>query len=353
MDNQITFAQALRMLDSQNMQYSILELGSGWRAIVTQYGGRLLGPFASDDGQSVLWTTPAMKNEKDFADFVASRNWNLGGERFWVNPELRFFCEAPELFDETYTVQKELDPGNYVLKVGNCSVELTQGVQLRDLNNGALKGFHIRRRYAPAINPLQYVKSLKDLKVDYCGYVQDVELRDDTPEIPMYLEPWTVAQVNPRGKFIVPFFGDFDFVDYYEPVGEMQRVKNGYVELDVTGDRKYKVCYRSAQTFGRMAYLKPWGNIWHLMVRNYYNDPSIPYCSEPWGNLGDRGCSNYFYNDHGPTGGFAEFEHGGATIGLDANRDHSSSTSSLWFFFGDFECMRKIMKSLMGIDYQP
>lgn len=352
MNNHITFAQAVKMLESQNIEYRVLQLGEKWKALITQYGGRLLGPFSADDAESVLWTTPAMKNEEDFAAFVAERNWNLGGERFWINPELRFFCEAPELFDDTYTVQTQLDPGYYSLSDKNGSVYLAQDVDMTDLNNGAHKKLSIKRRYASALNPLSYIKSLKDIDVDYCGYVQDIEIKDLMPETVMYLEPWTVDQVNPAGKFITPFFGEFDFVDYYIPAEEMQKVCDGYAELEVTGDRKYKVCYRSAQTFGRMAFLKPWGDGWHLMIRNYYNDPSIPYCSEPWGDLGNRGCSTYYYNDHGPTGGFAEFEHGGATIGLDADRDHSSSTSSLWFFFGSQQDIGKIMKTLMGIDYK-
>ena len=352
MNNHISFSQAIAMLESQHMEYRVLPLGGEWKAIITRYGGRLLGPFKGDAGESVLWASAAWKNEADFRALVEARNWNLGGERFWVNPELRFFCEAPELFDATYTVQGALDPGDYALSQADGVVELNQSVTLSDLNNGARKSFEIHRRYMPALNPLSSLKGLRDLNVDYCGYTQDIELRDTLPETKMYLEPWVVSQVNPRGKFITPFFGEFDFVDYYEPVKEMQRVRDGYVELDVTGDRKYKVTYRSAQTFGRMAYLKPWGDDWHLMVRNYYNDPSIPYCSEPWGNLGDRGCSTYYYNDNGPTGGFAEFENGGATIGLDSGRDHSNSTTSLWFFYGSQADIGKIMKNLLGIDYK-
>lgn len=352
MDNHISFNHAIAMLESQHMQYAVLPLGGEWKAIVTRYGGRLMGPFKGDDGESVLWANAAWKNEADFKAFVDAREWNLGGERFWVNPELRFFCEAPELFDATYTVQGELDPGNYAIKQSDRGVELAQSVMLKDLNNGAKKSFDIRRRYAPALNPLRGLKGLRDLNVDFCGYVQDIELQDTLPETKMYLEPWILTQVIPNGKFITPIFGDFDFADYYEPVNEMQHVCDGYAELDVTGDRKYKVAYRSAQTFGRMAYVKPSGDGWHLMVRNYYNDPSIPYCSEPWGNLGDRHCSTYYYNDNGLSGGFAEFENGGATIGLDANRDRCYNTTSLWFFYGSQDDIASIMKYLLGIDYR-
>lgn len=352
MNNHITFQHAIDMLNSQKQPYEILHLGGDWKAIVTQYGGRLIGPFQGN-GESVLWCNPAWRDAESFARHIENRNWNLGGERFWVNPELRFFCEAPEKFDSTYTVQTELDPGNYALTREGDSICLAQSVSIRDLNNGAPKSFDIRRRYFAATNPLAYVKSMQDIDVDFCGYVQDIDLYDTLPETKMYLEPWTVDQVNPEGgRFVTPFFGEFDFVDYYIPAEEMQTVRDGYAELKVTGNRKYKVCYRSAQTFGRMAYVRPDGDRWHLMVRNYYNDPSIPYCSEPWGDLGNKGCSTYYYNDDESNGGFGEFEHGGMTIGLDANRTHCSNTSSIWFFFGSQQDIGRIMKTLLGIDYQ-
>ena len=90
MNNHIAFNQAKRMLESQNIAYEVLQLDGNWKAIITQYGGRLIGPFAGDEAESVLWVTAAMKSEEEFKTFVENRKWCLGGERFWVNPELRF-----------------------------------------------------------------------------------------------------------------------------------------------------------------------------------------------------------------------------------------------------------------------
>lgn len=352
MNNHVTYRQASEMLDSQDQEYRVLDLGGGFRALVTRYGGRLLGPFKGEEGESILWVTPAMKDETAFREFIDSRQIHLGGERFWVNPELRFYCEAPDKFDETYTVQPEIDPGHYTLEQDGDSIVLAQHTSLRDLGDGTEKCFFIKRRYTKARNPLDSVSSLKNLNLEYCGFIQDIELTDESLDKKAELEPWVLTQVNPDGKFVTPYFGEFEFVDYYTPVEEMQRVCDGYVELDVTGSRKYKVAYRAAQTFGRMAYVKRWGGGWHLMVRNYYNDPSIPYCSEPWGDLGNRGCSVYYYNDDLSNGGFAEFENGGLTLGKAAGREVSCNITSLWFFFGGQEEIKTVMKYLLGIDYQ-
>ncbi len=352
MNNRITFRQAVSALTGAGVGYQVLELGGSWKAIITQYGGRLLGPFLGDQGESLLWSTPALKDAGSLRDFVRARSWNLGGERVWVNPELKYFCKAPELFNQTYTVQDALDPGNYSIKLQPDGIHLEQSVKLEDLGNKEIAEFSLRRRYATAPNPLAYVKGLRDLGVDYCGFVQDLEIADRTPG-GTCLEPWILTQINPGGSCITPFFGDFDFVDYYDPVGNMQTVRDGYAELKVDGATKYKVGYRTAQTFGRMAHVHRDGDRVRLMVRNFYNDPSIPYCSEPWGDLGNKGCSVFYYNDDGSTGGFAEFENSCATVGPEARRSQSSSTTSLWFFFGSEADIRIIMRSLLGVDYQP
>ena len=351
MDNHISFEKTIEMLKLQDMKYHVLELNGQWKAVITQYGGRLLGPFCGDGGESLLWMNGVWKQRTAFRRFVACREWNLGGERFWINPELRFFVKAPERFSETYTVQPALDPGNYRLAQSARGVTLQQEISLADLNTDAIHEISARRSYRPAENPLKYIRSLKDLPVDYCGYIQEIELEcNDAGEIT--IEPWTVTQVNPEGRFVIPYFGDFDCVDYYgNNPEEMQSVHDGYAELNANGALKYKFGYRSAQTFGRMAYLKPHGDGWQLMVRNYYNDPSLPYCAEPFGELGNRGCSMYFYNDRGLKGGFAEFENSGTPIGSDSENGRSVSSSSTWFFFGNQENIGKIITNLMGIHY--
>lgn len=351
MDNHISFEKTIEMLKLQDMKYHVLELNDHWRVIITQYGGRLLGPFHKNDGESLLWMNSAWKQKTAFARFIANREWNLGGERLWINPELRFFVKSPESFSETYTVQAALDPGSYRLEQTAHNVTLQQDISLTDLNTDAAHEINAKRSYRSADNPLKYVRGLKDISVDYCGYIQEIELEcSDFGEIT--IEPWTVTQVNPEGRFIIPYFGDFDCVDYYgnNPEG-MQSVCDGYAELNANGALKYKFGYRSAQTFGRMAYLKPYGEKWQLMIRNYYNDPSLPYCAEPFGELGNRGCSMYFYNDRGGKGGFAEFENSSTPIYRDLENGKTVSSSSTWFFFGDRENIDKVITNLMGIHY--
>ena len=353
MNNKITCKDIVNRLEEHHMAYDIVTLENGFQIIVTEYGGRIFGPF-DKDGISVLWVNEVFSDCSKFNDFMEKEEWNLGGDRLWIAPELEFFCTEPSKFDETYTVQRNMDPGYYRIEMMDEGVCLQNEAEVEILGDGNTKMYSCERRISSAKNPLEYVSSIDKDKVKYCGYVQDILLKDKKKNQKMYLEPWILTQINPGGKVIVPYLGTFDFVDYYEPVDETcQKIFDGYAELNITGKRKYKTAYRSANTFGRMGYVnRTPGGDWYLMIRNYYNDPSIPYCSEPWKNLGDKGCSMYFYNDDGSTGGFAEFENSCATIGMDANRDCSYSTTSLWFFMGEKEELEKIIKVLLGVSYK-
>ena len=353
MNNHIVFTQAERLLKQNSIPYETLDLGNGYLALLVRYGGRLLGPFRGESGESVLWVNGAMGDDEAFAAFVAGRQVHLGGERFWINPELRFFCESPEKFNSTYTVQDDLDPGHYRLSRREGTVCLSLEGILKALDTGEEKRFAAERRYFAAPNPLSWYRLTRALPVEYCGYTQEIDLTDLNPEIPIPLEPWTVTQVNPAGRYITPYFGDFEFVDYFTPVGGMQKVMPGYAECRVTGDRNYKVAYRAASTCGRTAFLRELENgQWHLMIRNYYSDPSVPYTAGPWGEPGNRGCSLFLYNDDGSNGGFGELENSGITVGAGTGRSKSTSVSSTWFFFGDQGSVAKIMRGLLGIDYR-
>jgi len=353
MNNRITFDQTIQRFREHNMPYKVMELGDNFRIVVASRGGRVFGPFDGND-ESILWMNKSFQSKEKFQKFLDSKEFHIGGERMWVGPELELFCDAPELFDETYTVQPALDPGNFTMQDAPYGgVTVGQDVKMSVLRNGSDKSFYFSRTFSAAANPLTYMKQLKDVCIRYCGFSQDIYLKDMMPETKMYLDPWVLTQVNPGGRVIVPFFGEPEFDDYYEPTDEtVHRVCNGYAELNTNGCRKFKTAYKAANTFGRMGHVNKLNNgNYYLMIRNYYNDPSIPYSSEPWDDLGKRGCSMYFYNDDGSNGGFAEFENSCAMIGLDSNRDESYSTTSLWFFVGKKEDLQRIIKVMLGINY--
>lgn len=353
MNNKVTKKQIEQRYKEMNLNLTSVKVGEDYEILVTEHGGRIFGPFR-EDGESVLWVNGVFHDAEKFAEFVKDRQWNLGGDRLWIAPELELFCTAPEKFDESYTVQGEMDPGNYEMKQDERGVYLDNSATMEVLAGEGTKSYELKRTIRPAADPLKYMKNVSFDTLSYAGYFQDIELKDTAPDKKMYLEPWILTQINPGGKVLVPYLGNFEFVDYYIPVDEnCQKVHDNYVELTITGDRKYKTAYRAANTFGRMGYVNRTsdGQL-YLMIRNYYNEPSAPYSNGPWKDPDDRGCSMYFYNDDGSVGGFAEFENSCTPIGLDSNLSTSVSTTSLWFYFGTEEELEKVIQILLGINYK-
>ena len=356
MNNHISLKQIQNCLDSLSIPWKKISVGVGYELLITTQGGRVFGPFKGEDDESLFWVNEAFSSPERLKEYLDSGYFHIGGERMWIGPELSFFCDAPELFDATYTVQTQIDPGNYQIEeMRNGSVRLSMKARLMNLRSGGkvFKDFSLVRSFYPAADPLRYMKNMGAINAGYCGFIQEIKLEDESTETPMYLEPWLLTQVNPGGHILVPYLGNFEFVDYYDPVDDSIHMdKDGYVELLADGKRKYKTAYRAANTFGRFAYVNRRENEYYLIVRNYYNDPSEPYCAEPWHSLGERGCSMYFYNDDMSNGGFTELENTCGMVGLDSRRDEYTGSCSLWVYYGEKPELEKIIKCLLGIDYK-
>jgi len=215
------------------------------------------------------------------------------------------------------------------------------------------KSVYMEREIEEAQNPLKWIGNQNlASRVLCCGYKQTFTIKDQTPENNMYLEAWVLNQINPGGRLIVPFLGHPDFLDYYDPVKEKQKTHSNYFELEITGDVKYKVAYKALNTSGRSAYINSLGDgRYYALIRNYYNDPSNPYCCEPPYEPGKNGCSLYIYNDFGGNGGFAEYENSGITIGGDTSRNESNSEVMSWWFVGKKEDIEAVVFQLIGIEF--
>ena len=121
-------------------------------------------------------------------------------------------------------------------------------------------------------------------------------------------QSWNVAPVWPGGRIIVPSSPAVEVSDYFEPMDDQHLSRHGhYIALQITGDRRYKVGVKAAQTFGRLGYFhsREDGSA-YLIVRNYFNNPSSPYVEEPPQTPGGAGDSIHIYNDGGLFGGFGE-----------------------------------------------
>lgn len=353
MSQSITFQSISQRLKEQKEDFSVILLHNQFVIIVTNRGGRAFGPFKNEQDTGVLWANSAFESNARFESFVASGDWNLGGDRIWVAPELDMFTKDRDHFYETTSPQPSLDPGSYTLENVPGGVRLTQNVTVNVYESHITqKSFYMEKVLRSAADPLRNLSRYATLSegIRYCGYQQTVTIADTSPESPQYLEGWNLCQVVPGGKIYTPYNGEFEFIDYYEPVETLQTVVPGCATLCATGDRRYKVGYPSAIVTGRAAYLLPLQDgEYCLFVKNYFNNPSSVYCCEPFDKPGKNGCSLFVYNDDGGLGGFTEFENTFQTLGGDTQINSCMDSVQNWFYYGSFERIRSIAKTLMGI----
>lgn len=351
MKQNIYLRDVVARLEENRIDYEILSLEGNAQIVVTQYGGRVLGPF-SEDGSSFSWLNHVFHDSSEFRKFIAARAWNLGGDRFWVAPEHPLFVKDRSAFNETYAVPAALDPGNYRLSRHGNSARLEQTVHTALYQSLADSvDFRIEWEITPAKNPLVWIPEDKRPIVKFCGYEHTFTLEGLSGMDELNLEPWNLLQTHPGGKIIVPFTGAFSFVDYYEPVAGNLIVHDRFAELTVDGYSRYKAAFYALNTLGRAAYINRNKQGLYLIYKQYYNDVSNPYCSDPADRPGQSGCSLYVYNDNGSNGSYAEFENSGLTIGKGTERARTTTSVSHLFFAGDKPELEKLLWTLLGVRY--
>jgi hypothetical protein len=350
--DRINIDQVLRALKAGGVAYSVLDLSNDYCLLIVGRGGHALGPF-DRKGQSVLWLNPAAwESEQAYAGFIAEGQWNVGGERLWLGPEIRFTVRDRSDFWGTYVLPSEMDPGSYQLEAAEQTASLVGDLTLPRFNPVESEvRLHIKRTYRPAANPLRHLRAFAELcdGVVYAGYSHDVSIDTLTTSGEAVVEAWTLAQVIPDGTLIVPATPGVEFEDYYEPIDDQHlQITSGAALLAVTGRRRYKIGFRSPHLSGRVGFFKrcPGGQA-ELIVRNFFNDPSSEYVEEPADRVGCRGLSVHVYNDGGVFGGFGELECNGRTIGSNTGAS-GSDEFAFWFFRGAEAKVRRVSEALLG-----
>ena len=348
----INIDQVLGALRAGGVAYGFLDLSDGYRLVIVGRGGHALGPFDAT-GRSVLWLNPAAwGSEQTYVRFVEEGQWNVGGERLWLAPEIRFTVQDRSDFWGTYILPSDMDPGAYQLQSTGQTILLSSEAALPRFNPvGDVVRLHIKRSYRPVANPLRHLKTFAELSdgIAYSGFSHDVAIAVQSPAPDAAVEAWTLAQVIPEGTLIVPAAPGVEFEDYYEPIDDQHlQITSSAALLAVTGRRRYKIGFRSPHLTGRVGYFKrcPGGQA-ELIVRNFFNDPSSEYVEEPADRVGCRGLSVHVYNDGGVFGGFGELECNGRTIGGKMGAS-GSDEFAFWFFKGAEAKVRRLSEALLG-----
>lgn len=348
----LTLSQVRAALDANKLPYLTLALPDGCTLLVMQRGARIYGPFLPT-GESLCWINPAFASADTLREFLERGEWNAGGERIWIAPEIQFNVPERERFWETHHVQSQMDPAKYTQKQTAAGITLhsTMALHAYNLAQGTvlLDVDHLIRLQPR--NPLYNLRDVGALMdgVTYAGWSRRVDLERLAGD-GIGAEAWCLLQLLPDGTLYIPttaqdtevatYFGDV-LPDALTPV-------DGAFRIQLTGRQQYKTGYAAVNMTGRMAYLYPLGdNNGALLVRSYFNDPSNPYSEEPPDAPGRNGYSVHVYNGDGSYGINGEMEANGRNVSVDGA---VSDTFTLWLYRGSLDKLKSIGRVLLGIE---
>ena len=182
MNNQINYHQVLQALAGNNLPYAVLPLHNGVQLIVSQFGGRVFGPFLSPESTSLYWLPKAFASPQALKDFLAAGENGLGGERYWITPEIQYNVQDRTRMDQTYRLPADLDPGHYTLEQTRPDEwRLAQDMALDTFNTASgRKDLHVEILIHPVDDPLRTLTQYGALLdgVTYAGYEQVITLSE-------------------------------------------------------------------------------------------------------------------------------------------------------------------------------
>ncbi len=347
--------KVLKTFDVCGMKYEILEIGEGWSIVVSQHGGHIFGPFSDHYPEGLFWIPESVKDPEEYRKLIERRLWNIGGDRVWIAPEIQFNIRDRSRFRDTLDTPKTIDPGCFFMERNQDIVTLKQAIDLESYNTvtGTVH-VELERTILKALNPLRKLPEYDILmtSVSYCGFEQVLDLTAES-EQEIYAESWDLLQIRPKGTLYLPMYHVIRGTDHYEPAADHEYLAEHGVCLNITGDARYKIAYKSAVLTGRFGYLadEKDGES-SLIIMNYPNNPSAMYSEEPPLTEGDTGYSVHIYNDDGNSGGFAEMECNLQTIGRPTGLNHSVDRVTKWIYTGKRKRLTAIAKVLLGYGFE-
>jgi len=315
--------------------------------LVTTRGARVLGIFLDGVAENLLWVNPAVASSVESARrFVEAGEWNLGGDRCWLSPELELhFLDAENPSHESYTVPADIDPGNYELEkqFGSGVTFLAPG-RVKNARSGGEFSFHMTRTISLCAPPID-VSNLS-----YVGYELASELiivSPDRPEACYGL--WQLLQLPAGGTLAIAVRGRPPLVDYFSTGAASHcRCTDACATFPITGRSKHKIGLTARDVTGRMGYYRPIGKDQaSLIVRQANVLPGATYADYPAHERDRRDVAIQAYNDSGQFGAFGEMEYH-VPAACAENDFHARDVSRTWCFAGSTTPVRDVMQELLG-----
>jgi hypothetical protein len=296
--------ELIERLDAIGAGYSEIALAPGVDLVVSSFGGRVFGPFI-DGVDAAGWASPAFATNSQLVDFAGSGDWNIGGERLWLSPELDFLVGDRTRFWETFSVPGVLDPGTHRLTGSASSAVIKQRIDIPGRGRIAVS------RDFTILSP-EALPQADGIRT--AGYRQAIEIISAGPSRPAV--PWIVRQIAPGGTVLVPVDAGGDAIAMLgEPPAALMRENAGAIRIDVRADTMFKIAVPALTSAGLIGHLYPIGEKALLQVFRFSRDRQGTYHDEPPDRPGLNGFSTFVFQDDGSLGSYGEIEMVGLDLG--------------------------------------
>lgn len=288
----------------------VLALAPGIDLVVSSYGGRIHGPFFDGVDQRG-WVSDAFASDEALAVLIASGDWNIGGQRLWLSPELDFFVGDRARFWETFSVPNALDPGEHRLSRDGATVVIRQSLSLANLEA------RIERRISAM--PGEGVSA--DPRIG--AYRHEIEIV--MPAGSAVAVPWIIEQVEPDGRAMIPVDRGTKAVAMFgAPPADILAERDGAIRMPVAADSTFKIAVPAGSSAGLLGYGHTAKEGGYALAYRFSHDRNGVYRDEPPSAPGVNGFSSFVFQDDGSMGRYGELEVVGLELDATAGGDRRS-----------------------------
>lgn len=348
----MNFYRLTECLERLQLRHAVLATAQGGKLVVLERGARLLGVFPQAEADNLLWISPGLSEpEAARRQFAAGTDWNIGGDRTWLSPEIEYNIGNADDVWNTYAVQSRLDPGSYRLETfDDRSAALRQRTAPTAHRSQRTSPLEMRKTFRTIPDPLAQARiGLAERSYAYAGWATAASVRRlGRGAAPLAL--WHLAQLPAGGRLIVPTYGTAE-VSRFFGVADATRlsVRPHAVSVELDARQAFKLSIKAPFVTGRMGYWRePDADCATLIVRQFAVRPSATYGDVFAPDLDDAGHCVQIYNEDGKLGQFGEMEFHTPQLGEGSRRLEDGHET--WCYSGDKPAIAAIARLWLGCD---